>query len=527
MKIATREEIRTIDRSASRDYAIPSLILMENAGQAAFETIQKEVDDYLNRQYTIFCGMGNNGGDGAVLARKLFLAGAYVRIIFLESAKKPSADARTNFEIVKSIGVPYDTIEEEDQLQRIRKILVKTDIIVDAIFGIGFHGNISGLTRPLVQAINSVSSPMNPHPAQVISLDIPSGLYADGGMGDLAISASMTITFGLPKLGFFDFPARDNIGKRVVCPINLPHDLLNHRNIKNNLLQLEDVRRNYRKRNRDSHKGDFGHLLIIGGQNGMAGAVSTAALAALKSGVGLVTVACSLESSAALQSRVPAVMTLPISFDDSESALSALENFIGQRKIDTVLLGNGLGIGNFQTALVEHFIKESEIETLILDADGLNAVSGKKVLQSYLKDCGKNLILTPHIGEMAKIVGRENSFVKQFKHDIATDYAVKFNASIVLKDSVSLIAFPDSQVWFSEFGNTALSKGGSGDILAGSLSALCAMGYRSEIATLTAAYLLGRSAEFYTLKQPEETATPEDILQLFSKTYLELREDIR
>jgi len=518
MKLVTKEEMRSIDREATRKYGIPSILLMENAGNAVYHYIKEHIPDYREKRFLIFCGIGNNGGDGAVVARKLFLDDVYVNVVFLKDFSNAGGDNKTNFDIIKNIGVPFNIVSSKEEWSRLRLSLRCFEVMIDAIFGIGFHGEIDGHTASVVDFINSAREDRTCK-SFVISLDIPSGVYADCGISKIAVKADTTITFALPKLSMIDFPARNFVGKRVVAKINIPRELLKNRSIKNNLITKTNIKKIFHGRDRDSHKGNYGHLLVIGGSEGLNGAGIIASLSALRAGAGLVTFAVDKESSQFINVSNPEIMLLPL---DSEGGLDTIDKFIQKRKINSVLVGNGWGIGAFQKEALSYLFSNPNIEHILIDADGLNNIVNSNSLLSEMKASSKKIVVTPHVKEISRLIGRDTGFVKNFKLDVARDFSSKYNVVTVLKDAMSVIGFPDGQIWVNETGSCALAKGGSGDMLAGIIAGLFTSGYKIETAAILGAFILGRAGEIYENRFSNISAISHDLLSIIPEVFKEI-----
>lgn len=519
MKLVTSEEMQNIDKASARQFGIPSILLMENAGNASYQYIRENVEDYRNRKFLVFCGAGNNGGDGAVLARKLFLDGVYVRVIFVADLAKAAGDAKANFDILMAIGVPFDVVLSQENWDAIKQSLFHYHIVIDAIFGIGFRGDMSGFVLSIVQYINNVVRMKSDGAPRIVSLDIPSGVYGNGGIANAAVRADVTLTMALPKLGMIDYPAKEWVGKVAVMDINVPRDLLKDWSLRHNLLTEDHVKRIYVPRIRNSHKGIYGHLLIVGGKLGMSGAVVMAAGAALRSGVGLATVAVPQDICPVVAQSLPEAMTIPMNMSDPSAAYRSIADYVEARSIRTILIGNGFGTGEVQEKLFGMIAEAPFTVPMVIDADGLNILARRPDLVKTLAGTGRKVIVTPHIGEMARLVDRDVAFVKQFKVDAARDYAVKNKFIVVLKDVVTAVAFPDGQVWLSDFGSPALAKGGSGDVLAGIVAGMATTGEVPETAPLVAVYALGKIGEFYEKNHSAQSMLASDIVSMIPDVF--------
>ncbi len=515
MKLALKEDIYRIDRECAEKFGLTPLLLMENAGGAAYNIIKDVIPGYRQKKFLVLCGPGNNGGDGAVLARRLFSSGINVRVIYTGSMEKTSSEASINFSIIEKIGVKINKFPPD--FSDLIEAAGQCDVMVDAIFGIGFHGEPDDLTKKIIDSINKSGK-------KVISLDIPSGLQADGRASGHCVKADYTITFGLAKLGMADFPGRDLAGKILTDPISIPPKLLEDPSIKNNLITFGDIQHAYSPRKRDTNKGSFGHLLIAGVQ--MSGAVILAGVGALKSGTGLLTIAAPEKILPAIRRKLPEAITLPLNADNTEETIKILGGFIKERKIRTVLAGNGFGTGPFQKSLMQFLLANGQLERLVIDADGLNNIAGDRDLALMLKNSKMDKILTPHIGEMARLLNTDNLRVKNNKAECARQFAREYKLYLVLKDAVSVIAEPRGDIYISDRGSSSLAKGGSGDILAGIISGLWASGYPPLAACQLGTYLLGRAGEKYEEKWGAESALARDILRVVPAVFSEINRGI-
>ncbi len=521
MKVAYREEISKIDHLASKDYRIPSIILMENAGEAVFNHIRNTFPNYQKLKYNIFCGIGNNGGDGSVVARKLFLSGASVRVYFLGDPKKSVGNAKKNFDIIGALSIPYDKIENVQSWNKMRFLVQNSDVFIDAIFGIGFHGDAR---EPFISVCSTLNDIKNLYPdKKIISVDIPSGLYADYGISGYTIQADLTVTFGLPKPGLLDNPGRSFTGKLVVEPINLPPSLLQNHKLTLNHLTLSEAAALVPQRQDNGHKGTFGHLLVIGGQHGMIGAPLFCATAALRAGVGLVTLVLPEELVNTAQSKEPAIMVR--GYPDSDEAVQTILSFITQHNIQHIVIGNGLGTQSIAKIILSHILDLKHLKSLVLDADALNLLAQEKNLQEKLQACNFPTLLTPHVGEMSRLTNTTVKEIKSLKIDSTETLSTKLQTNVLLKDSVSAARFTSGQKWILNRGNSALSKGGSGDILSGLIGGLLSSGQKMETAVLLGTFLLGLSAELYSQNYNEFSMLPDDLLKTIPQAWKTLIEE--
>jgi NAD(P)H-hydrate epimerase len=464
MKIVTAEEMRAIDRATTEKYGVPSLTLMDNAGTAVAEFAQKHFDFHT---VCAVCGRGNNGGDGFVAARKLHAAGKEVSVIVLaKSAKELRGDAA---EMFKKLPMSALWVADEKDFSKpeIEQAL-KSDLILDAILGTGFKPPLEGLGRTTVERINKCDS-------SVLSVDIPSGAYSDSflpakAQGLMAQSDGI-ITFTAPK-PFHIFSGATQ-GPVAVASIGSPSDLLleaKQLNLEVTVVQYLNIL--FGRREPEAHKGDFGHILVVGGSVGKAGAAAMAGMAALRCGAGLVTVACPGSVQPTVASFAPELMTeaLPETAAGTLTleALEPIEKLLPRKDVDVVVLGPGLS----RNAETDQFIRQllpkiAEEAKIVLDADGLNAFAG----HSEELHAQGLLILTPHPGEMSRLTGLSISESHTDRIRIARQVAKDHDAIVVLKGHRTVTASPSGQVWVNMTGNPGMAKGGSGDVLSGIIAA--------------------------------------------------------
>jgi NAD(P)H-hydrate epimerase len=458
MKIVTAEEMRAIDRATTEKYGVPSLTLMENAGVAVAEFAQKHFDF---QSVCAVCGRGNNGGDGFVAARKLHAAGKEVSVIVLaKSAKELRGDAA---EMFKKLPMSALWVADEKDFSKpeIEQAL-KSDLILDAILGTGFKPPLKGLGRVAVEVINKRDS-------SVLSVDIPSGAYSDSFLPakaqGLMAKSDGVVTFSAPKPVHVFGSVTD--GPIAVAQIGSPDDLID--GTSKLAIQVGDLRYLglvYAPRPAEAHKGDFGHILVVGGSVGKAGAAAMAGMAALRSGAGLVTVACPRSVQPTVASFAPEIMTE--AFPETVAGTLALEALEHIEKLlprkDVVVLGPGLSRNAETDQLIRQMLPKLVPEAkIVLDADGLNAFAGHaEELHAHCL-----LILTPHPGEMSRLTGIPASESQNERLKIARQVAKDHGAIVVLKGHRTVTASPSGQVWVNMTGNPGMAKGGSGDVLSG------------------------------------------------------------
>ncbi|MBQ1237463.1 MAG: NAD(P)H-hydrate dehydratase [Oscillospiraceae bacterium] len=499
--------IITVDRMKSAEHksaenGISYLRLMENAGCAAAVSIQKKID-IRGRYCTVIAGKGNNGGDAFVVARKLFENEALVSVI-LASDLPSTEESREMLDRLLRLGVeviPYDPANKA----AIRKIDA-ADLIVDGIFGTGFHGEIDPSLLPLFRQINHCV-------AAVFSLDVPSGINAvNGQAAEDAICADFTVSFHRRKVGTFFDPARKFTGEQESVEIGIPETFGEPDAF---LIEESDVFDTLKKRDPAAHKTNHGHLLSVCGSEGYAGAAVLSAMGAARIGVGLLTCASTPNVLSLVNTRLPEAMTLSLSHtDDKETDKRLLSALDGKT---ACLIGCGMGRGPVQKETVRQLLSEGECPT-ILDADGINNILTDI---NILKQAKAPVILTPHMGEMARLLGISVKELQQDRIEKARAFAAEYNVILVLKDSVTTVIEPGGTCFINQTGNAGLAKGGSGDLLAGMISGLCAQGYSPLKSAVCAVYLHGAAADRCAKRLSMYSMLPSDILEDLARIFAE------
>lgn len=480
--------MRRLDRAAIDGLGIPSAELMENAGRGIAERLlDRELPTPSASTVVVFCGKGNNGGDGFVVARYLAQTKADVHVYFLGPIDKLSPDGKLNFDRAAGQGI---TLTEVATIADLPAEL-ECDIIVDAIFGTGFEGAPRGLAGELIEYINRQH-------ATIVAVDLPSGLNADTGTFEGAVVyADQTYTLALPKFGLFVSPGREIAGDVEVVPIGIPNDLVESHNLKVNLTTATFVRETLPERKPDGHKGDFGRVLIIAGSTGLTGAAALAGESALRTGSGLVKVACPRTVQPVLATKLTEVMTYPVPDVGKKGAL-ALRALGGLRELikehDAVVIGPGIGRHRETFELVRRLVSKIDKPTII-DADGLNALAGHPEI---LKHCPSLLVLTPHPGEFARLSGTTappESYIQE-RADCTIKFATDHGVVLVLKGSPTLVASPDGECYLNPTGNDGMASGGAGDVLSGIVGSLLGQHIPAFEAAVAAVYLHGLAGDF-------------------------------
>ena len=464
MKIALAKEMRQIDDLAARRYGIPEILLMENAGKAAADVVVSLVGELKGKTVCVVAGTGNNGGDAFAAARHIANRGATVRVFLLGSAANMKPAAALNRDICAKMGIEVRSLLEERDWDRLSIFLRFADCVLDGIFGTGFYGELREDAQRLVKIINEAAKP-------VVSIDLPSGVNSDTGAvaGD-AVRADMTVTLGLPKPGHFFCPGAAYTGRLVVDDIGLPSMLIDKEEIAQEYIDDEMARALLKPRPLDVHKGDCGRILVIAGSVGTTGAAALSSQAALRAGAGIVTLALPESLNHIMEVKLTEVMTLPLAEEeDGTLGQAAVEQIIKAADgYDTVLIGPGLGrepgTGEFVRAVCKNVDKP-----LIIDADALFAYQGNVTDLSDLKNIP---VLTPHLGEMAGLLGISVQELRQDVLNTTRRAAAEWNSIIVLKSECTIVACPAGTIWLTSKGNPAMATAGSGDVLAGTIAGL-------------------------------------------------------
>jgi hydroxyethylthiazole kinase-like uncharacterized protein yjeF len=484
MKLATAEEMRRIDAAAIEKYALPGIVLMENAGRQVTEAVREMLLEDPAAHVLIVCGKGNNGGDGLVVARHLANQGVHVQVALLADARELTGDAATNLRMAQNLGV---RITENADESAVRMMTERADLIVDAVLGTGITGEVHGVSSGAIDAINRSR-------ARVIAVDIPSGVKADTGtVAGRAVRADMTVTFGLPKLGLVQYPGRELCGELRVADISLPHPLLVSDALKAELVDADLAEVLLPERFPAMHKGDAGRALVVAGSVGMTGAAALCARAATRAGAGLVTLACPASLNDILEVKCTEAMTVPMPETPQRSLDASAQREVLERasRSDAVALGPGLSQNPGTAEFVRSTVKAIPVP-LVLDADGLNCLGGDLRL---LLDRQAGTVLTPHPGELARLLGTTPESIEEDRVAAARRAARTARSVVVLKGAATIIAEPEGYVWVNTTGNCGMASGGMGDVLTGVLLAFLAGGAEPVAAAVAAVYYHGLAAD--------------------------------
>ncbi|MEQ8908870.1 MAG: NAD(P)H-hydrate dehydratase [Vicingaceae bacterium] len=491
VKIFPVEKIREADQYTIENEPIKSVDLMERAAGRAFEWLEKH---FLKTDHTphfyVFCGIGNNGGDGLVLARLLHEKGVKVSVYLVELSKNYSEDFQTNLN-----RLPFEVLRLTEK--KVDFALADNHLVLDALFGTGLSRKVEGFAAQVIEEINRQSK-------LTIAIDIPSGLFAEDNSeneAQLIVKAAHTLTFQFPKLSFLFPQNRIFVGEWHIIDIGLSAEYIQRTASIHSYLLLDDAKRMLKPRTKFAHKGTHGRALLLAGSKGKMGAAVLSAKACLRSGLGLLTLQVPEVGYSILQSQVPEAM---VEVDNCQTHLTDLKRELA---FDALGIGPGIGQAEETQKLLKLLIQECSLP-MVIDADALNILSENKTWLSFLP---KGSILTPHPGEFKRLVGEWESDFN--RHELLRDFAQKFGLFVVLKGANTAVACPDGKVYFNSSGNPGMASGGSGDALTGVLTALLAQGYAPEQAAILGVFVHGLAGDLAANKLGEIGMLPSDLIE--------------
>jgi hydroxyethylthiazole kinase-like uncharacterized protein yjeF len=489
MYLVTADEMRAFDATAIKDYGIPGVVLMENAGRTTFNILREYLGgDLQGLKVSIVAGAGNNGGDGYVIARYLINHGALAQTFLLTPREKIKGDALINLQILEKMTQDIFVVDDMDLLEDASAVWLESDVIVDAILGTGIHSEVRSPFRDAILQINCC-------PGLRLAVDLPSGLHADTGqILGVCVEADLTATYGFPKIGMSLHPGIEYCGQVHIVDISIPKPAVERMAPKALLYNEADLSDYLALReNVDAHKGTFGHVLVVGGSPGKTGAPAMVARAAARIGAGLVTVGVPASLNGILEVKLTEEMTEPLP--------ETVPGYLGEASIERlislaegkrcVVLGPGLSTHDGITRLVLDLLNAYP-GWVVIDADGLNALVGRL---DELKHVKAKIVLTPHPGEMGRLTALSPQEVQKDRVGIARKTALDLGAWVILKGSRTVTAAPDSTVWVNSTGNPWMASGGQGDTLSGILGGLLSQGISPEQALPLGVYLHGLAAD--------------------------------
>lgn len=516
MKIALSEEMRNIDKAAAEVYGLPELLLMESAGHRTAQAMASLLQGVRDKSICVLAGSGNNGGDALAASRYLHNMGAKIKVfITCEEAHLKPASARME-KTAAQMGIEIHKLEEDRDWNRLHLALKFTDAVLDGLLGTGFKGELKKKILRIIEEVNEAQK-------KVLSIDVPSGVEADTGrISTVAVAADMTLTLGLPKVGHLLSPGTEMTGELIVDDIGIPQTLLQSDSIQQELLDDSLAATLLPLRGHAVHKGDCGKILVIAGSLGMTGAAALSATAALRAGAGVVTLAVPASLQPVLASQLLEVMVQPVpEKEKSEGVMggeAALKTLLSlAEKHDAVLIGPGLGRAMETQELVRMFVSRVN-KPLIMDADAIYAYRSQVDDLSKLPQVP---VLTPHLGEMAGLLGVSVDDLRTSLLPIVREAAAEYQCVLVVKSECTMVVYPDGMAFLTTKGNSGMATAGSGDVLAGTIAGLT-MQMESGLAPLAGVYLHGLAGDL-AYEEKGEALLASDIREKLAGARVELR----
>jgi hydroxyethylthiazole kinase-like uncharacterized protein yjeF len=482
-KLVTSAEMREMDRRTIEDIRIPGLVLMENAGLGVVRCVEEILCPPAGKRVGIFCGKGNNGGDAMVAARHLHNRGFDVKVILIGEKEKIRGDALVNFHILQNMKIPVFEIQTRRVLEKFKPI----DLIVDGLLGTGITGEVAGLMVDVIRWINGSGMP-------VVSIDLPSGLGSDDGEYQGAcVRADYTVTMAKLKRGLVLYPGREMAGRISIVDIGIPEMVSQSVGVQTFLVEEKDVRNQLPLRPPNGHKGTFGKIVVLAGSTGLTGAATLCSKASLLTGAGLTVLGIPEGINSILEEKLTEVMTRPLP-QTSEGTLSLKAEKVIYQLLpwaDVLAIGPGLSTQPETKELIRKIVGKIRIPHVI-DADGLNAFEGES---HFLEKPNGKRILTPHYGELARLISRPIDEIAKDPIESARENAKRFGSVLVLKGAPTVVADPQGNVYVNSTGNSGMATAGSGDVLTGTIAGFLAQGCLPVHAAVLGVYLHGLAGD--------------------------------
>ena len=501
MRVVTNAEMKMIDRWAIKELRIPSTVLMENAGRGCVDVLDTYFE-LAGLRVLVVCGKGNNGGDGFVVARHLLNRNADVKIALLGSGQELKGDALLNYRLAKAGQADITEISRTAKIDKLCAAF-HPDVIVDAIFGTGFKGQPQDIYYGVIELMNRID-------AFVLSIDIPSGVNGDDGRFEkTCVIADATATICLPKRGDYLYPGRAFCGDLYTVDIGIPYSAIDQGFPR--VIEQDDVARILPYRPPDGNKGTFGNVLIIAGARGFSGAAALAAHATLKTGAGLVRLAAPRGIMNALEAKLLEVVKVPLEQTSEETiSVEAIPTVLPLLKqSQTMIIGPGITTNPGTAAFLRTLLPKITVP-MIIDADAINIIAQDTNILMKLK---APFIMTPHPGELARLVKRTPKIINENRIDTAAEYARAFNCVMVLKGAPTVIATPAGEIYINPTGNSGLASAGSGDVLAGMISGMLAQQVSPVEAAIAGVFLHGSAADLAVEDTNEYSLMAGDLLE--------------
>lgn len=514
MRVLTSQQMRDADRRTTEEIGIASLVLMENAGRQVVASMEATFDDLASLHVAVLCGKGNNGGDGFVVARTLLERGIDTSVFLVGVSGDVRGDARVNLGVLRALEIDVVEIADAATWELHGSDVLASDIIVDAIYGTGLSGPVTGLVETIVADLNACSKP-------VVAIDLPTGLDANNTeVVGPAVAAVLTVTLAAPKVPLVLPPGERLAGSLVIADIGIPQSVID--DLEGPWLELMTKARMsalVEPREPESQKGDYGRVLLVAGSRGKTGAAHLAAAGALRSGAGLVTVATPASCQPVLATLGVEYMTEPLEeTSDGAIAWEALDHIL-DIDADVIALGPGLGRSPSTMALVQAVVERAGVP-LVLDADALFAFVGESDRLVGRDDA--EIIITPHAGEMARLTGLTVEAVQANRVDVARTFATTHRVHVVLKGHRTVVATPDGKAYINLTGNPGMASGGTGDVLTGVVAAWFAQLLDAPDAAQLAVYLHGLAGDLAAADEGEVAMVAGDLVDRLGDAVLEL-----
>ncbi len=477
MILTTARQMKKMDQRTMEEFGLPGEVLMENAARGAVQVVQSQYPH--TRSIVVFCGKGNNGGDGMAMARYFQTLGLKVKVYLTGPGSGLSKDAARQFLLIKQLKIPVEELEGKVDLPALKQEVFYSDLLVDALLGTGLEKEVRGVFRDLISLMNELPIPK-------IAIDIPSGLSSDNGQPlGICTQADLTVTFGLPKIGQVLFPGCRFTGRLFVVDIGIPAALYPVSEERVELLEAATQESFLPQRDPEGHKGSYGHALVLAGSKGKTGAAAMTCLGALRAGAGLVTLGIPESLNSIMEVKLTEAMTEPLPEEEpgflGPAALSKIISLCQGKK--ALAVGPGLSASPGTQVLVQALLKQIKDIPVVIDADGLNALAGAP---QGLKKLAGRAILTPHPGEMSRLTGQTVQEIQAERIRSAWDFSRKFGVVVVLKGARTVIADPEGPLYLNPVAHSVLASGGTGDVLTGMI-----LGFLTQGLSLIKAACLG------------------------------------
>lgn len=518
MYLVTANEMQKMDRMTIESFGLPGRILMENAGRGATQFFLEQFKEAKNKRIGVIAGRGNNGGDGFVIARYLAQKRINVTVYLLSKHQKVSGDAAANLKLLPPLKVPVIELPDAESFSAHETAMRHEAIWIDAILGTGLRSDVKGFFKNVVDFINGLNKP-------VFAVDIPSGLNSDTGRPcGTCIRADATATFAFAKTGHFLSPGADYTGNLKVIDIGVPPHIADDIGPLQYLLTPDLIRTVFYPRPSDVHKGHTGHLLVISGSPGKTGAAAMTATSAMRAGAGLVTLGIPASLNPVLEAQVTEVMTdpLPETVEGilGEASFNRIVDLLSDKKC--LAIGPGIGTAPETKTLFMNLLKENT-KPVVIDADGLNILADHIEI---LKGLDTPMVLTPHPGEMARLIKATSAEVQKDRIKCARDFAEKFNVHVVLKGARTVIAHPNGKVFINPTGNPGMASGGMGDVLTGTIAGFITQGHSPELAAHAGVYIHGAAADSLAKNKGPFGYLATDIMNILPEAIKKLADNI-